>query len=93
MSFEQFAEETNNSPNETAVVAKVGAILRWCVGRIGRIRCVGYVVYCCSATVATIVIIAVDVSESRNLYRICVAAGTSKSFNPVSGAGRGGCYF
>ena len=60
---ENFAEEANDCPKEATAVANVVAGLR---RRVGCIRCIGYVINCCSATIATIVIIAVDVAESRN---------------------------
>ena len=83
---ENFAEEANDCPNESAFVADVAASSRRCVGGVGS-ACIY------SATVTPVVVIFVNVTESRDFFGVLVAAGTGECFYALIGAGCGGGDF
>ena len=83
---ENFVEKANDCPNESASVADVAATFR---GRVGSIRCA--CIYC--AAVAPVVVIFVNVTESRYFFGVLVAAGTGECFYARCGTGRRGSDF
>lgn len=83
---EKFAEEANDCPNESAFVADVAASSRRRVGGVGS-ACIY------SATVAPVVVIFVNVTESRDFFGVLVAAGTGECLHSIIGTSCGGGDF
>ena len=81
---EKFAEEANDCPNESAFVADVAASSRRGVGS----ACIY------SAAVALTVIVAVDVTESRDFFGVSITANRAgESFYAIIGTSCRLCYF